>query len=305
MKPVFPRRTLAHSLLVTIVVMALAAPAWAARIGVVSNRYASETAANLATNIPDHTFTAVETAVAIPSLGSLTGSFDVLLLFEDLTYANATGVGNAVAAFANTGRPVVIGAFYEQDRTDGPAVNLPHGWGALEQLDPNTSDGQGTPYAPRNLDTTTLIRHPLTTGLKSLFSAKFAGGNQPKAGTTVVAWWQEPNARGERDPAIAVRVTGAACITHVALAPNYPSIGTLGTDFAGDFHRVWKNAFDFAAGGCKAWVNEAAGPDAVETIPTLSQWGLALTILLVGFIGLLQRRGDPRRASRRQHPPSP
>ena len=65
-----------------------------------------------------------------------------------------------------------------------------------KEIDPNTTDGTGTPYAPRTLDTATMVRHPLTRGLTSLTSGKFAGGNQAKPGTTVVAWWKQPNARG-------------------------------------------------------------------------------------------------------------
>ena len=290
MKPSFSRLSVSRGLLVAFVALATAGQVLAARIGVLSNRYAVETAADFTTNIPSHTFFAVDTSVSIPDVQSLIDAYDVVLLFEDVTYTNATAVGNAVAAYANTGRAVVIGAFYEQDRSDGPAINVPHGWGALEQIDPNTTDGQGTPYVPRNLDTSTLILHPLTSGLTALYSARFAGGNQPKPGTTVVAYWQELNALGEPDPAIAVRVTGAACVTHITLAPNYPSIGVIGTDFSGDFHRVWSNAFDFAAGRCPAWVNAAAGPDAANTIPTLSQWSLALTILLVGIAALSRRR---------------
>ena len=143
-------------------------------------------------------------------------------MFEDSTFGNATAVGNAAAAFANTGRAVVIGAFYDQDRSDGPPANAPHGWGALEQIDPNTTDGTGTPYAPRTLDTATMARHPLTGGLTSLTSAKFAGGNRAKPGTTVVAWWKEPNALGQPDPAIAFRMTGPACVIQVAIAPELP-----------------------------------------------------------------------------------
>ena len=184
---------------------------------------------------------------------------------------------------------MVIGAFYEQDRSDSPASNIPHGWGALELIDPNTSDGTGTPYTLRTLDTATLVRHPLTRGLNSLTSEKFAGGNQAKAGTTVVAWWTQPNARGLGDPAIAYRITGPACITHVAIAPNYPTIGVPGADFSGDFHRVWRNAFDFAASACIANSADAHGPDPFA-IPTLSQWGLALTVLLVGAGAVFRRR---------------
>lgn len=276
-----------------VVAMVVAAPSFAAKVGVLSNRYAAETASDFNNRIPTHTFTGIDTSTTVPSTTTL-ASFDILLLFEDLTYANSTAVGNAVAAFANSGRAVVIGAFYEQDRSDGPASNIPHGWGALELIDPNTSDGAGTPYTQRTLDIASLVRHPLTRGLTALTSEKFAGGNQAKAGTTVVAWWAQPNARGQGDPAIAYRITGPACITHVAIAPNYPAIGVPGTDFGGDFHRVWRNAFDFAASACIVNSADAHGPDPFA-IPTLSQWGIALTVLLVGAGAAFRRRLRPQR----------
>ncbi|MFO1316923.1 MAG: hypothetical protein U1F58_15105 [Burkholderiales bacterium] len=267
------------------------APAYAARIGILTNKYAPQTAADFSTNVGGHTFTPIDTSVTIPTLASLTGAFDAILVFEDATFGNATAVGNVAAAYANSGRPVVLGAFYDQDRSDAPAVNSPHGWGALEQIDPNTTDGTGTPYTLRTLDTATLARHPLTAGLNSLTSAKFAGGNQPKPGTTVVAWWKQPNALGKPDPAIAYRITGPACVIQVAIAPNYPSIPNASTDYSGDFHRAWKNAFDFAGAHCVASTSEAAPPD-VTAVPTLSPLGLALTVLLVGAgAGTAFRRG--------------
>lgn len=293
MKP-YPLRAAAARVVFALVTVAIAAPpAFAARIGILSNKYATETAADFTARIPTHTFTAIDTSTSIPSVASLTSAFDVILVFEDSTYGNSTAVGNAAAAFANTGRAVVIGAFYDQDRSDGPAVNSPHGWGALEAIDPNTTDGTGTPYAPRILNTATMVRHALTSGITSLTSAKFAGGNSPKPGTSVVAWWKEPNALGKPDPAIAFRITDRACVIQFAIAPDYPETGIAGTDFTGDFHVAWKNAFDFGANGCVSTTGNTAAVDPVA-IPALSQWGLALVILLVGAVGIAQRRRRAR-----------
>ncbi len=293
MKPYRFRQYCIQMVLAVTVALAVAAPAFAARVAVVANRFAIETAVDFNARVAGHVFTAIDTSTTIPTFQALTSAFDVVLLYEDQTYANAPSVGDLTAAFANTGRAVVIGAFYDQDRSDGPAENIPHGWGALEQFDPNTTDGRGTPYAPRTLNKATLLRHPLTAGLNTLTSARFAGGNQAKAGTLVVAHWKELNARGLPDPAIAVRITGPACVIQVAIAPNYPSIGASGTDFDGDFHRAWKNAFDFGAAGCVASAADSGGADPTA-IPTLSQWALALTVLLVGAAGALRRRRAPR-----------
>jgi hypothetical protein len=262
----------------------------AARVGILSNAFFNETAAEFNATLAGHTFTAVDVGGTVPSLATLTSSFDVLLVFEDTTFANATTVGNRAAAFAQTGRPVVLGTFYDQDRSDSSPELAPHGWGALETIDPNTTDGKGTGYAPRTLNTGTMLTHPLTQGVGSLSAAKFAGGNQAKPGTTVAAYWQQPNARGQPDPAIAYRVTGPACVIHVAIAPNYPAVGTAGVDFAGDFHRVWRNAFDFAAGGCVA----AAALPGAHAIPALSDAALALTALLLAALGMRGLRRRPR-----------
>ena len=284
MKPRLSRTSHVRALAVLLVAV-LAAPAvFAARVGILSNRYATETAADFNTRVTGHIFTGIDTGSSVPNLAALTSSYDVLLLFEDSTYGNAPSVGNVVAAFAGTGRAVVLGAFYEQDRTDAPPSVSPHGWGALEQLDPNTTDGAGTPYAARTLDVKGMLKHPLTAGITSLTSAKFAGDNAATPGTIVVANWTQPNAKGAPDPAMAFRLTGNACVIQFAIAPNYGVIGVGGTDFTGDFHRAWKNAFDFAANKCSPPYAVDPGGDAAN-VPTLSEWGLALTILLLGFLG--------------------
>ena len=287
-------RTACGLVAVAVALCCAAIPAGAARVGVLSNAYFNQTAANFNGNVAGHTFTGIDVSTGVPSLATLTTNFDVLLLFEDTTFANATAVGNRIASFAQTGRPVVLGTFYDQDRSDAsPALGggAPYGWGALEGLDPNTTDGVGTPYALRTLATSSMLDHPLTLGVTSLAtltaSRSFAGGNEAKAGSVVAALWQQPNARGLPDPAIAYRVTGPACVIHIAIAPNYPSVGVAGTDFAGDFYQVWKNAFDFAAAGCVV----ATLPNAYA-VPTLSEAALALTALLLAVLGA---RGARRR----------
>ena len=274
--------------------LALAAPAaQAARVGILSNNYAVTTAADFAVKIPGHTFTGVDTSVNVPTLAQLTGAFDVLLVFEDGIFANSTAVGDVAAAFANLGRPVVLGTFYDQDRSDqqNPAliVTPAHGWGALETIDADTTDGigvhtdgTGLPNLARVLNVASIVPHALTKGVTALGATSgFAGGNQAKAGTIVLATWTELNARGLPDPAIAYRVTGAACVVQIGIAPDYAvGVGTGYGAFTGDFYRVWSNAFDFAGSSCQQ------GP----AIPTLSDGGLALTVLLVLAVAFSQRR---------------
>jgi hypothetical protein len=276
-----------------IVVVALAAsPAHAARVGVLSNNNAVATAADFAARMPAHVFTGVATSAAVPTLATLLGAYDVLLVFEDGRYPNATAVGDVSAAFANAGRVVILGTFYDQDRSDSvnPALLVPsHGWGALELIDPNTTDGVGVstdgtglPNLARALNAASIIAHPLTKSVTALGAVSgFAGGNQAKAGTIVLANWTEPNARGLPDPAIAFRVTGAACVIQIGIAPDYAvGVGTGYGNFTGDFYQVWSNAFDFAANSCGA----------SNRIPTLSDGGLALSALLIVALAFSQRR---------------
>ncbi|HTI46282.1 MAG TPA: hypothetical protein VMB76_06970 [Casimicrobiaceae bacterium] len=281
-------------LLVGVVLCALApAAAHAARVGVLSNKNFNETAGDFGSKIQTHTFTGVDVSSGPPSLSRLLQDFDVLLLFEDGTFSQAPAVGTVVAQFAETGRPVVLGTFYDQDRSDGPIDFTPHGWGDLELIDPNTTDGVGTTYQTRTLGS--VVTHPLTTGVTSLMSAKFAGGNQAKPATIVVATWAQKNALGNPDPVAAYRITGAACVIHIAIAPDYPTVGIPGTDFSGDFYRLWRNAFDFAANRCVTGTAQLPLSQAVA-IPASSWPALALgATLLLGFaMRRLSRR--PRRA---------
>jgi len=269
----------------------------AARVGVLSNIRAAATATNFGLHIAGHTFTGVDVSTVTPSLVSLQGNFDVILLFEDGPFANSTSVGNVVAQFANSGHAVILGTFYEQDRSDAanPTITVPpgpaHGWGALETIDPNTTDGIGTPTdgasipnAVRTLNAASIVAHPLTAGVTSLTSDQNAGGNLAKPGTIVLANWNQLNALGKPDPAIALRVTGPACVIHVGITPEYPVVAP--GQFGGDFYRVWGNAVDFAAVGCAA----AAAPGDAQPVPTLSSGVLAATVLLVLAVGLASRR---------------
>ena len=284
----------AAALLLTAAIAAVVAlPASAARIAVLSNKYYAETAADFNAKIPGHTFVAINVTGGPPALSTLTAQFDALLLFEDTTFDQSPAVGNTVAAFAKSGRPVVLGTFYDQDRSDGPAEFMPHGWGDLETIDPNVTDGVGTSYSPRTLGST--VAHPLTTGLSVLSANKLAGGNQAKPSTIVVATWAQKNAKGNVDPAVAYRISGAACVIHIAIAPDYPTVGVLNTDFGGDYYRLWRNAFDFAGNHCITGTTNVPFSDAFA-IPATSDAALIAAAALLAALGALRLR---RRTVRR------
>jgi len=283
-----------RALAVVVIGCALATTAHAARVAVLSNSLANETAANYNAKIPSHSFTGFDVSSSVPDLPTLLGQYDVVLLFEDTRFVNSSLVGNRVAEFANAGHAVVLGTFYDQDRSDATGGSAsPHGWGTLETIDPNTTDGVGTAYAVRTLTPAGIRPHALTRGVTSLSALRgnpgpYAGGNQAKPGTQVLATWTQPNERGNPDPAIAYRVTRNACVIHIGIAPHYgvlATFGTYGVDFGGDFYRVWSNAFDFAAAGCR------------ESIPTLSQWGIVALVLAVLALGSDALRQGKRKAS--------
>jgi len=268
-------------------------PADAARIGILSNQNADATAADFAARLTGHTFTPVDVGTLTPSLDSLTASFDAVLLFEDGLFANAPNVGNVVAQFAQSRRPVIVASFYEQDRTGTTALPA-NGWGALEALDPNTSDGTGTAYSARSLNPASIVLHPLTYGVTELTAHQFAGGNQAKPGTIVLARWAQPNARGQSDPAVAIRFTGDACVMHIAIAADYSSYGSYGSLYGGDFYLLWQNAFDFAGAKCVVGsgqpVDSGALPaypeDTPTAVPTLADGALVLLSLLLATLAV-------------------
>ncbi len=219
----------------------------AANIAVLSNQYAAETATDFNARLTGHTFTGIDVSTTTPTLTELQ-AYGAILLFEDGTFGNSQNVGNVVAQYANGSGGVILGTFYDQDRSDANSNGV--GWGALESIDPNTTDTRGCSYTANTLNAASIVPHPLTTGVTSLFSGSYSGGNQPKAGTVVLANWTNLNFLGNPDPAIAYRITGNACVIHIGIAPHYSSIGTFGANYGGNFYQVWQNAADFAVVGC-------------------------------------------------------
>ncbi len=223
----------------------------AANIAVLSNEYAAEAAADFNSQLTGHTFTGIDVSTTTPTLTELQ-AYGAILLFEDGTFGNAQNVGNVVAQYANGSGAVILGTFYEQDRSDAPYSGA--GWGNLETIDPNTTDTRGCSYTANTLNAASIVPHPLTTGVTSLFSGSsgYSGGNQAKAGTVVLANWTNLNYLGNPDPAIAYRITGNACVIHIGIAPQYSAYGAFGTAYGGNFYQIWQNAADFAVVGCNA-----------------------------------------------------
>gem|GEM_PF-1978091 len=281
---------LALAAVISLASLAAAPYAHAARVGVLSNRNFDFVAGDLSAHISGHHFTAVDVSNGPPDLPTLMASYDEILLFEDRLFQSAPAVGDAVYQFAEAGRPVILATFYDQDRSDrsGQALGQAHGWGQLETIDPNTTDTFGAQPNPKSLNAGSLVAHPLTVGVSSLFANPiagigYAGGNQAKPGTLVLAAWAQPNANNQVDPAIALRLLPTSCVMMIGMAPVLPLDGTIGTDFGGDYYQVWKNAFDFGAGNCgRGWIVPALSP------ALLAAMGLLL-FTLAAFT--LRRRG--------------
>ena len=263
-------------------------PAEAARVAVLSNKNADFVAGDFAAHMTGHQFTAIDVSGGPPPLATLLASYDEILLFEDTLFTQAPAVGDRVHEFAQSGRPVILATFYDQDRSDraGLALPTPHGWGLLESIDPNTTDTFGATSSPKSLDPASIVAHPLTQGVTSLLANKgFAGGNQAKPGTLLLATWAQPNANTQPDPAIALRLFASACVMQVAIAPDYALYGTLGVDFGGDYYQVWKNAFDYGSGNCGRGWQVSALDDAMLAV---------LALLLFAFAARALRRRTAR-----------
>ena len=254
--------------------VAAATPVHAARVGVLSNKYATETAADFNTQHSGacvhgdrHVACAADVAVADQRLRRRAG-----VRGFDLRQCH----GGRQRRSPRSPTPAAPWSSARSTTRTAPTVppsTRQHGWGALEQIDPNTTDGTGDrPYAPRTLDTASLMlqhRADRRASPRCHAAPSSPAATRPRPGTTVVAYWTEPNARGQPDPAIAFRITGAACVIQIghraglsrsasAPAPTSAATSTV----------AWKNAFDFGANRC---VDRRHYRSA--TIPTLSTVG--------------------------------
>ena len=226
---------------------------------VISNDQALGCATDLQSNTNGITFNSWD-ADTTPSLSFLRG-YDVVLLFEDGIFSNAPNVGNVVYNYVMGGGNLVIGTFYEQDRSDCTAqVWTPYGWGNLETIDPFTSDTWGCKYAADSMDPTTIVPHPIMNGVSSLWMTNYGGGNSPKPGTTVLAYWTNPNFLGQPDPLVGFKFVGSSRLVHISIAPHYGAVWTYGIHFGGDFYTLWENAIKWAAQGkrVRVFVNPIA-----------------------------------------------
>jgi hypothetical protein len=204
--------------------------------------------------MPGLTFDSMNVSVQTPTVAFLS-QFPVVLLFEDGLFANAPNVGDSVAAYVQAGGNLVVGTFVWQDRSDNPRFPNAYGWGALEEIDPFTAP-YGSEYRYDSLDASSIVAHPLTQGVNSLWVNSYHGGVDAKPGTTVLARWSDACIGCDSTtttPLIGYRIeANGQRIVGVTVYPGYPTY----SGFGGDFFRLWENALGWAI---------AANPDAAST----------------------------------------
>jgi hypothetical protein len=182
-------------------------------------------------NLTRSTFFIVNTA---PSLDYLR-QFDVVLMFANGLFDQSSTLGNRVDEYVRLGGNVITATFYWQNRSDSGLGAT--GWGSLEAIDPFSS-GAGQTYKAAVLDPAAAVAHPLTTGLTALSSTGFRGAVTAKAGTTVVARWNDGS------PLIGYQMLPWG--SRMVAVSLFPASGVAAT---GDVVTLWRNAVGWAGAG--------------------------------------------------------
>jgi hypothetical protein len=229
---------------------------------ILSNNGADTCALDFALKIPDVDFAWMAVSSETPTYSKLSG-YDVVLLFEDGLFYNAPNVGSTVYDYVMSGGNLVIGTFYEQDRSDCISY-APNSWGTLETIDPFTSDGYGCAYSADELNVSSIVAHPITSGVQNLWCDSYQGGVHAKADTVVVANWTGLNALGETCPLAGYRIIeDNQRVVQISICPNYAYYNS-SDNVEGDFYPLWANAIK--------WASEAlyTGPQILEELTQIS-----------------------------------
>ncbi len=175
----------------------------------------------------------------LPSLSFLS-DFDVVLLFMNGIFDESASLGDRIVEYVNAGGNVVVASFYWQGRADSGVGSV--GWGALEGLDPFTSDG-GATYQAVTLGQVLDAGHPIMAGVSSLDSNSYSSGVSVKAGLegNVIAEWSDGDPLvGYANGPLGQRIVG------VSLFP------AAGQAVSGDVDVFWQNVV--------RWTGEVGGP---------------------------------------------
>lgn len=198
--------------------------------------------------MPDYYFETYYANSQTPSQDYL-GTFDAILLYEDGVFDNANNIGNATYQYVINGGNLLIGTFYDQERSDNTYYRRA-GWGLLELIDPFTTDTRGCKYSYDSMNISTIVDHPIMEEVSSIYSNSYRGGARAKPGTTVLAFWTTPNILGEPDPLVGFRVLDIG--QRVVQISIFPASGNASfNDAGGDFFKLWTNAIEWASAGEK------------------------------------------------------
>lgn len=174
-----------------------------------------------------------------PGLNVLS-QYDVVLLFANGLFNQSAALRDEIEDYVQLGGNVITATFYWQNRSDS-GLGSP-GWGSLEAIDPFTSfSGTGQTYTASSLNVSSIVAHPLTTGLATLTSTGFRGSVTAKAATSVVARWSD------NSPLVGYQVLPQG--SRMVAVSLFPASGAAAT---GDVTTLWRNAVN--------WAGAAGGP---------------------------------------------
>ncbi|MGA1843787.1 MAG: choice-of-anchor D domain-containing protein, partial [bacterium] len=206
-------------------------------------------AANFGANMTDMAFETMDINLDIPDLEYLR-LFDVVLLFQCWTSDVSPQVGDALYDYVTSGGNLVLGLEYWATSEIGL------GWGALATIDPLY--GGMSDYTYEELDTESIVPHPLTAGLTELGCIARGGPETVREDATTVAWWTDG------DPLITFNEPGGR-ITAVTALPSEPQYNPV----MGDFYLLWENALKWTAeGGTPQWLSVI--PESATVMPGAS-----------------------------------
>jgi hypothetical protein len=194
---------------------------------------------------------------------------------ENGNFANAPNVGAVIYDYVhNYNGNVIFATFIWQDWGTWGG----YGWGAMEAICPMNEAG-GCEYNYDSINPSSVVSHPVTNGITSLWCDLYHGGVGLRSGATRLAAWSDGK------PAVAIDAShayGGGQMVAISIFPSYMNYGTYGTHFGGDFYRLFQNAIRWAGG-----IGLASVVDYFAAYPlnhaSLIEWSTSTESILVGF----------------------
>lgn len=181
-------------------------------------------------HMSNFTFISMNVEDSLPSVEDFAG-IDVILLFENGYFDNASLVGDILYAYVMAGGNLVTGTFYWQDRTDEEGGG---NWGFLEMIDPLF--GGSCDYLYDSLGV--VNSHYMTNGVDSLYLYYRGGVDTLRSNATALAWW------ADGDPLIAYNKPDGTITAVTAFPAEFNHADEY---FSTSFHRMWENVLRWTA----------------------------------------------------------